>query len=68
MTFVLAVRQPGGSTALPRLNPLRELFGDRPVGRIQVLAVAGCEATAERLARIFPESQVEIVQAQPIGD
>jgi hypothetical protein len=68
VTFVLAVRQPGDATALPKLNPLRELFGDRPVGRIQVLAVAGCETTAERLARLFPEAQVEIVRAQPIDD
>jgi hypothetical protein len=68
VTFVLAVRQPGDSTAPPKLNPLRELIGDRPVSRIDVLAVAGCEATAERLARLFPEAQVEIVRAQPIGD
>ena len=68
VTFVLAVRQPGDASELPTLNPLRVLFGDRPVGRIQVLAVAECEATAERLARLFPESQIEIVRAQPIGD
>lgn len=64
VTFVLAVRQPGVATALPRLNPLRELFGDRPVRYIDILAVAGWKETEERLGKLFPEATIRVVQRE----
>lgn len=64
VTFVLAVRQPGDATEPPKLNPLRELFGDRPVRYIDIVAVAGASETQDRLSKLFPEATIRIVQPE----
>ncbi len=64
VTFVLAVRQPGNDADPPKLNPLRELFGDRPVRYIDILVVEGWKETEERLGKLFPEATIRVVQPE----